>query len=44
MGLPNSEAQFCEDFLSERRRTLNDLIRKNKDAFPKVSTVLWDNF
>jgi len=44
VGLPESQAGFCEDFLSRRRQALGELIRNNQDTFPKVQPTLWDNF
>jgi len=44
VGLPDSDIQFCVDYLSDRRQRLEDLIRANRGVFPKVPATLWNQF
>lgn len=43
VGLSSDQADFCKDFLLERRGKLLDLVRANTAYFQKVQPSLWDN-
>jgi hypothetical protein len=44
LGLPQTEVDYCIDYLCQRRDTLRQLVMANRNSFPAIQGNLWDPF
>ncbi len=44
LGLSADDAGFCIDVLETRRRALPEMLRRSRDAFPRIEARLWGDF